>query len=60
MILDHSKIQYADRLTLMYVPPYRPQLNLIEGLWGMVKNRHDQQCFFSNGSSNKISCYSVY
>lgn len=45
MILDHSRIHHAkliqpfleghsDQLQLMFLPPYSPQLNLIEGLWG--------------------------
>lgn len=45
MILDNAKIHHAkllkpfledfkDRLELMFLPPYNPELNLIEGLWG--------------------------
>lgn len=44
MILDNAKIHHAklikpfleeikDRIELMFLPPYSPNLNLIEGLW---------------------------
>lgn len=48
MILDNARIhhakliqpflqEHAGRLQLMFLPPYSPQLNLIEGLWGWLK-----------------------
>lgn len=27
-----------DRLELMFLPPYSPDLNLIKGLWGWLKS----------------------
>ncbi|KIY20858.1 hypothetical protein UB32_16925 [Mesobacillus subterraneus] len=48
MILDNAKIHHAkliqpfleahkDHLQLVFLPPYSPELNLIEGLWGWLK-----------------------
>ena len=45
MILDNARIHHAkliqpflekvkNRLELMFLPPYSPEFNLIEGLWG--------------------------
>ena len=49
MILDNAKIHHAkllqdfldknnDRLELMFLPPYSPNLNKIEELWGWLKD----------------------
>lgn len=49
MILDNTKINNAklselfleevkDRLKLMYLPAYSPELNLIDGVWGWLKS----------------------
>lgn len=49
IILDNARIHHAnllkpflenhtDRLELMFLPPYSPNLNLIEGLWKWLKN----------------------
>lgn len=49
MILDNARVHHAilleeflqenkDRLQLVFLPPYSPKLNLIEGLWGWLKN----------------------
>jgi transposase len=48
MILDNARIhhakliqpflkKHAERLQLMFLPPYSPNLNVIEGLWGWLK-----------------------
>jgi len=48
MILDNARIHHAkliqpfldefkDRLNLMFLPPYRPNLNMVEELWGWLK-----------------------
>ncbi len=48
MVLDNAKIHYAkliqpfleinkDRLELLFLPPYSPDLNMIEGLWKWLK-----------------------
>lgn len=48
MILDNARIHHTkllqpllqenkDRLELVFLQPYRPELNLIEGLWGWLK-----------------------
>lgn len=57
MILDNAKIYHAkllkpfleevkDRLELMFLPPYSPELNLIEGLWGWIKYSIINNSFF--------------
>ncbi|MPM89329.1 IS630 family transposase IS642 [bioreactor metagenome] len=57
MILDNAKIHHAkllkpfldevkDRLELMFLPPYSPELNLIEGLWGWLKSSVINNSFF--------------
>lgn len=49
IILDNARIHHAkllnpfleehkNRLELMFLPPYSPNLNLIEGLWKWLKN----------------------
>lgn len=49
MILDNARVHHAilleeflqenkDRLQLVFLPPYSPKLNLIEGLWGWLKD----------------------
>ncbi|MGL6065099.1 MAG: transposase [Fusobacteriaceae bacterium] len=34
------------RLELMFLPPYSPELNLIEGLWGWMKSDIVNNRFF--------------
>ena len=57
MILDNARIHHAkliqpflmkekDRLELMFLPPYSPELNLIEGLWGWIKSSIINNKFF--------------
>lgn len=59
MILDNAKIHHAkliqpfldknkERLELMFLPPYSPELNLIEGLWGWLKASVINNVFFPN------------
>ena len=49
LVLDNARIHHAkllkpfldehkDRLELMFLPPYSPNLNMIEGLWKWLKN----------------------
>jgi transposase len=57
MILDNSKVHHAillkefldanPRLTLMFLPPYSPKLNIIEGLWRWLKDTCINNVFFS-------------
>ena len=57
MILDNSKVHHAKllqgfldenkRLTLVFLPPYSPKLNIIEGLWGWLKDTCVNNVFFS-------------
>lgn len=59
MILDNARIHHArliqpfleknkSRLELMFLPPYSPELNLIEGLWGWIKSSVVNNRFFSS------------
>lgn len=59
MILDNARIHHAKliqpflndnklRLELMFLPPYSPELNLIEGLWGWIKSNIINNRFFSS------------
>ena len=58
MILDHAKIHHAILIqpflekhkayfSLMYLPPYSPNLNLIEELWGWLKAAVINNVFFN-------------
>lgn len=58
MILDNARIHHAkliqpflkemeDRLELIFLPPYSPELNLIEGLWGWLKSDIINNKFYS-------------
>ena len=58
MILDNAKIHHAkllrdfleensERLELVFLPPYSPNLNKIEELWGWLKNSVINNVFFS-------------
>lgn len=61
MILDNAKIHHAkliqpflnenkERLELMFLPPYSPNLNLIEGLWKWLKNDVINNVFYETVS----------
>ena len=66
MILDNARIHHAklvqpfldkikDRITLMYLPPYSPELNLIEGLWGWLKSSSINNVFFPTLSRVRVA-----
>lgn len=56
MILDNAKIHHAKllndllndnpRLQLVFLPPYSPNLNIIEELWGWIKDAVINNIFF--------------
>lgn len=59
IVLDNAKIHHAvilndflnehkNRLTLVFLPPYSPNFNMIEELWGWLKSSVINNCFFSN------------
>lgn len=59
LILDNARIhhakliqpfleQYKRSLELIYLPPYSPQLNIVEGLWGWLKKSVIYNVFFSS------------
>jgi putative transposase len=59
IILDNAKIHHAkllndfldehkNRLTLVFLPPYSPNLNMIEEFWGWLKSSVINNCFFKN------------
>ena len=57
MVLDNSKIHHAillekflqtnPRISFMFLPPYSPNLNIIEGLWGWLKDTCVNNVFFA-------------
>lgn len=59
MVLDNARIHHAklirpflqenrDRLELVFLPPYSPQLNLMEGVWKWLKETVINNVFFGN------------
>lgn len=59
MILDNSRVHHAKlldeflnknsvRISLVFLPPYSPKMNIIEGLWGWMKNEVINNAFFSS------------
>lgn len=65
LILDNARIHHAKllqtflkeheaHLELMFLPPYSPQLNIVEGLWGWMKQSVIYNVFFSKTS--EIQC----
>ena len=59
LILDNARIHHAkllqpyldsmkDRLELVFLPPYSPNLNIIEGLWKWLKSEVINNVFFPN------------
>jgi len=57
VVLDNARIHHAkvlqpflkeneDRLQLMFLPPYSPNLNLIEGLWKWLKEKVIYNVFY--------------
>jgi transposase len=57
IVLDNAKIHHAkliqpflnkvkNRLELMFLPPYSPEMNLIEGLWGWLKSSVINNVFY--------------
>ena len=66
MVLDNARIHHAKliqpfleenkhRLTLMFLPPYSPNLNLIEGLWGWLKSNVVNNVFFSKVDEIRVA-----
>lgn len=66
MILDNTRIHHAkilqlfllenkDRLQLVFLPPYSPKLNLIEGLWGWLKSEIIHNVFYKSSSQIKLA-----
>ena len=66
MILDNARIHHAKlvqpfldkmkyRIELMFLPPYSPELNLIEGLWGWLKSSVINNVFFPTLSKVSIA-----
>ena len=66
MVLDNARIHHAkliqpfleenkDRLTLVFLPPYSPNLNLIEGLWGWLKSNVVNNIFYSKVDEIRIA-----
>jgi transposase len=48
----------VDRLELVFLPPYSPQLNPIEGLWKWIKQSAIANVFFSSASEIRAAVLS--
>lgn len=65
MVLDNSKVHHAilvkdflkvnPRIRLMFLPPYSPKLNIIEGLWGWLKDTCVNNVFFAKFYQIKVA-----
>lgn len=66
MILDNARIHHAkliqpfleenqDRLELVFLPPYSPELNLIEGLWKWMKETIINNVFYAKVQEIRIN-----
>ena len=68
MILDNAKIHHAKLLTrflqenprlhLEFLPPYSPNLNIIEELWGWLKSTVINNVFFHTREEIKAAVHS--
>ena len=68
MILDNAKIHHAKLLTgflqeyprlhLEFLPPYSPNLNIIEELWGWLKSSVVNNVFFHTREEIKAAVHS--
>lgn len=53
-IIHHAKlmqpflVEHKNRLNLVFLPPYSPELNLIEGLWKWLKQSVIHNVFYKN------------
>ena len=65
MILDNARIHHAkliqpfleencQRIQLVFLPPYSPQFNLIEGVWKWLKEAVINNVFFPNAKKIKL------
>ena len=65
MVLDNSRVHHAKmlktflesnpRLKLMFLPPYSPDMNIIEGLWGWLKDTCINNVFFAKSYQIKTA-----
>lgn len=66
MVLDNARIHHAkllqpllwenrDRLELVFLPPYSPELDLIEGLWGWLKSNVINNAFYPTLSKVRVA-----
>jgi transposase len=66
MVLDNARIHHAKliqpfllsqkgNLQLLFLPPYSPQLNIIEGLWAWLKKSVIYNVFYSSVNEIRIA-----
>lgn len=66
IVLDNARIHHAkllqpfldeqkDRLQLVFLPPYSPQLNIVEGLWKWLKSSVINNVFYSTVAQIRLS-----
>lgn len=65
LVLDNARIHHAKllqpfleeqnkRLTLVFLPPYSPQFNIVEGLWKWLKSSVINNVFYSTVSEIRL------
>jgi transposase len=65
VVLDNARIHHAkllqafldeqrNRLTLVFLPPYSPQFNIVEGLWKWLKSNVINNVFYSTVSEIRL------
>ncbi len=65
LVLDNARIHHAkllqpflkeqnNRLKLVFLPPYSPQLNIVEGLWKWLKSSVINNMFYSTVSEIRL------
>lgn len=66
MVLDNARIHHAkllipflnemkDRLELVFLPPYSPKLNAVEGLWKWLKSDVINNVFYHTVAEIRIN-----
>ena len=52
--------EYADRVFIVWLPTYSPELNLIEGLWGYLKRSGLNNYFFGDVATMETAIDEVF
>ena len=64
--IHHAKLlqpflkEHENSLELMFLPPYSPNLNLIEGLWKWIKEKVGYNGFFEDSYRYQKKCELIF